>query len=402
MSSVLSCRDCGAVQVRPPVDYDLLRCSECDSQLERRTGRNVTIALALSTTTLVLLIPANLFPFLSTSVLGASRESHLISSATAMWRQDWPGLAVAIGLFVIVLPIVRFALLTTVLLLVHRKSHVSWLGAAFRWSNGLQIWAMADVFLLGLWVAYFRLSATIHTELGIGAYCFIGAALATLFTRATLDKDAVWERIRPSDVAPSLDGVVTCPSCEMITWHPHRGCRCPRCGGSIDRRTPGAVSASIALTLAGMLLYLPANLYPIARIPIGLQPTSYTIVGGVIELVNAHLIGLAALVFTASFVIPLFKLVGLAWCIVSVLRQSAFALSTKTKTYRLVEEIGRWSMVDPFVVACFVPVTQFNAAFTSSAEPAAAFFTAVVVVTMMAAHVFDPRLMWDAARRKAA
>lgn len=390
------------MQIRPSaVDYDLLRCSECDSQLERKTGRNLTTALALSTTTLVLLVPANLFPFLSTSVFGASRESHLISSATSMWRQDRPGLAIVIGLFVIVLPIVRFALLTIVLFLVHRKSRVSWLGPAFRWSNGLQIWAMADVFLLGLWVAYARLSATVHTELGIGAYCFIGAALATLFTRATLDKDAVWERIRPSDDMSSLDGVVTCPSCEMVTWHPEPGCRCPRCGSSIDRRTPSAVSASVALTLAGMLLYVPANLYPIARIPIGFNPTSYTIVGGVLELIDAHLMGLAALVFVASFVIPFFKLVGLAWCIASVLRRSTHALPAKTKTYRMVEEIGRWSMVDPFVVACFVPVTQFNAAFTSSAEPAASYFTAVVVLTMMAAHVFDPRLMWDAARRKA-
>lgn len=401
--SVISCRDCGAVQLRPPVaDYDLLRCGECDSQLERLTGRNLVTALALSMTTLVLLIPANLFPFLTTSVLGASRESHLISSVTAMWQDDWPGLAVVIGLFVVVLPIVRFTLLTTVLLLVHRQSRAPWLGPVFRWSNGLQIWAMADVFLLGLWVSYVRLSATIHTELGTGAYCFIGAALATLFTRATLDKDAVWERIRPSDDVPSAEGVVSCPSCEMVTRHPKPGCPCPRCGAPIERRTPSALSASIALTLAGMLLYLPANLYPIARIPIGLTPTSYTILGGVIELFDANLMGLAALVFTASFVIPFFKLVGLAWCIASVLRKSTVALSAKTKTYRVVEEIGRWSMVDPFVVACFVPVTQYNATFTSSAEPAATYFTAVVVLTMMAAHVFDPRLMWDATRRKAA
>jgi paraquat-inducible protein A len=261
---------------------------------------------------------------------------------------------------------------------------------------------MADVFLLGLLVAYERLSTTIHTTLGIGAYCFIGAAITTLFTRATLDTVAVWERIRPSDDGGSLEGVVTCSACEMVMRHPEPGCRCPRCNARINQRIPGAIPASIALSLAGMLLYIPANLYAIARIPIGLKPTSYTILGGVIELVNAHLIGLAVLVFTASFAIPFFKLIGLAWCVASVLRRSTFALSTKTKTYRIVEEIGRWSMVDPFVVACFVPVTQYNASFTSSAEPAATFFTVVVVLTMLAAHVFDPRLMWDAAKGRAA
>jgi paraquat-inducible protein A len=400
---VLSCRDCGAVQSRPPVaDYNLLLCAECDCQLERLTGRSLDAAFALSATTLVLLIPANLFPFLSTSVLGASRQSHLVSSVTAMWRQDWPLLAIAIGLFLIVLPIVRFALLTAVLFLVRHKSRPAWLGRAFRWSNGLQAWAMADVFLLGLLVAYERLSATVQTTLGIGAYCFIGAAIATLFTRATLDTDAIWERIQPSDDASGLEGVAACSACEMVMRHAEPGCRCPRCDARINRRIPGALSGSIALTLAGVLLYIPANLYAIARIPIGLKPTSYTILGGVIELVDAHLTALAALVFTASFAIPFFKLIGLIWCIASVLRRSAFALSTKTKTYRVVEEIGRWSMVDPFVVACFVPVTQYNATFTSSAEPAATFFTVVVVLTMLAAHVFDPRLMWDAAKGRSA
>ncbi|CAN5569702.1 PqiA/YebS family transporter subunit [soil metagenome] len=387
------------MQRRPSVaGYDLLLCAECDCQLERRTGRSLATAFALSATTLILLIPANLFPFLTTSVLGASRESHLVSSVTVMWRQDWPLLAIAIALFLIVLPIVRFALLTTVLFFVHGKTRPAWLGRAFRWSNGLQIWAMADVFLLGLLVAYERLSATIQTTLGIGAYCFIGAAIATLFTRATLDTDAIWERIQPSDDARDLEGVVTCGACEMVMRHPEPGCRCPRCDARIDRRIPDALSGSIALTLAGVLLYIPANLYAIARIPVGLNPTSYTILGGVIELVDVHLVGLAALVFIASFAIPIFKLIGLAWCIASVLRRSTFALSTKTKTYRIVEEIGRWSMIDPFVVACFVPVTQYNASFTSSAEPAATYFTAVVVLTMMAAHIFDPRLMWDAAR----
>jgi paraquat-inducible protein A len=369
--------------------------------MERRMGRSLHASLALSATALLLLVPANLFPFLSTSVLEATRQSYLVSSVTLMWQEDWPALAIAIGLFAIVLPLVRFTLLTTVLLLVYRRSQAPWLGRVFRWSNNLRNWAMADVFLLGLWVAHARLSATVQTDLRVGGYCFVAAAIATMLTRAVLDKDEVWERIRPSDDEPSLEGVVVCHACEMVTRHPEPGCRCPRCEAPIHRRIPGAMSASIALTLAGVVLYVPANLYPIARIPIGLTPTSYTILGGTIELLDAGLYGLAALVFTASFAIPFFKLIGLAWCIASVVRHSTFALSTKTKTYRAVEEIGRWSMVDPFVVACFVPVTQFNAAITSSAEPAATYFTTVVVLTMLAAHLFDPRLMWDAARSKA-
>jgi paraquat-inducible protein A len=346
---------------------------------------------------LLLLIPANLLPFLSTTVLGASRQSYLYSSVTAMWRLDWPVLGVVIGLFVVILPLVRFAFLSLVLGLTALGVRPSWLGRVFRWSNQLQTWAMPDVFLLGLWVAYARLSATVTTVLLPGALCFIGAGVAALFTRAVLDKAAVWRAIAED---PSVSGGplrVACPACELVVAGA-AGEPCPRCAATLSVRVPNAVPIAIALTLGGLILYLPANLFPIATLPIGLKPTSYTVLGGVIDLLQAHLFGLALLVFTASFAIPFIKLVGLGWCVVSVLARSRRWLPAKTKTYRVIEEIGRWSMVDPFVIATFVPVTQFNAAISSSAGAAAPFFTLVVVLTIIAAKVFDPRLMWDAAR----
>jgi paraquat-inducible protein A len=378
----------------------LVVCCNCDCQLERRTGRRVSVALALAATTFLLLIPANLTPFLSTTVLGASRQSYLVSSFTAMWRLDWPLLAIIIGLFVIVFPLIRFGLLTLVLVLVQVGRRPTWIGAAFRWSNRLQPWAMPDVFLLGLWVAYARLSATVTTILEPGALCFIGAGLAALFTRAVLDKSAVWRAIDPETaLSPDKAGgfCVSCPSCELVIAC-EEGDRCPRCAARLSARIPGALPIAVALTLAGLILYLPANIYPIATIPIGLKPTAYTVLGGVIDLLQARLYGLALLVFAASFAIPFIKLVGLGWCIASVLIRSRRWLPAKTKTFRVIEEIGRWSMVDPFVIAVFVPVTQFNAAISSSADRAAPFFTLVVVLTIIAAQAFDPRLMWDVAR----
>jgi paraquat-inducible protein A len=256
---------------------------------------------------------------------------------------------------------------------------------------------MPDVFLLGLWVAYARLSATVTTVLLPGALCFIGAGVATLFTRAVLDKAAVWRAIAEDPPASGGHLRLACPACELVVAGAE-GEPCPRCAAKLSVRVPNAVPIAIALTLGGLILYLPANLFPIATLPIGLKPTSYTVLGGVIDLLQAHLFGLALLVFTASFAIPFIKLVGLSWCVISVLARSRRWLPAKTKTYRVIEEIGRWSMVDPFVIATFVPVTQFNAAISSSADAAAPFFTLVVVLTIIAAQVFDPRLMWDAAR----
>ncbi len=404
---IIGCRDCGTFQVLPPSGRrDVLLCVTCDTELERRTGRRRDLALAFSLSTLLLLIPANTFPFLSTALLGASRRSYLISSMTSMWDLDWPFLGIVIGLVLVFLPILRFGMLSVVLASLRLNYRPPWLGMLFRWSDELKMWAMTDVFLLALWVAYARMAATVVTHIEVGGYCFITAGLCTLLTRATLDKTRVWRAIGsgsgPGEREEARTDVprhgLACPACDLTLEEGFEGHRCPRCRGRVTRRFAGSVNIAVALTVAGMLLYIPANLYPIATIPIGLVSLSYNVLGGVIDLFKAHLIGLGLLVFTASFAIPCVKLVGIAWCLSSILLRSRHALKTKTRAYRVIEEIGRWSMVDPLTIACFVPVTQFNASISSSADMAAPFFTAVVLLTMAAARVFDPRLMWDAAR----
>jgi paraquat-inducible protein A len=159
----------------------------------------------------------------------------------------------------------------------------------------------------------------------------------------------------------------------------------------------GGISRSMACLLAAVLLYFPANLYPIATIPIDFTPTAYTVFGGIIDLSKAGFFGLAILVFCASFAIPLLKMIGLSWCAVSTLRRSHERLIGKTQVYRVLEEIGRWSMVDPFTIACFVPVMHYNSLVIGRAEPAATPFAAVVILTTLAVKYFDPRQMWDRA-----
>ena len=388
------------MQAVPPLgDRDVFLCTVCDTELERRTGRSLDVAFALSLATFLLLIPANALPILTASVFGARRQSYLISGATAMWKLDWPALGTVIALVIIILPLIRFGLLSFVLASLRFRWKVPYLGRMFLVTTWLKMWAMPDVLLLALWVAYSRLSATVTTTLEPGAFCLIAAGLCALLTRATLDRQDVWRElpIIPAVAHPSPD--LECHSCELVLPQDYLGRACPRCGSRVRRRIRGSIEIAIALTAAGILLYIPANIFPIATIPIGLHPQSYNVLGGVIDLLDAHLIGLALLVFTASFAIPLFKLVGLSWCLISVFRRSKRRLRAKTRVYRVIEEIGRWSMVDPLVIALFVPVTRFNNVISSSAGPAAPFFTAVVVLTMISALCFDPRLMWDASRK---
>ncbi len=398
---LLSCPYCGTVQAAGGAARASLACCVCHMELERTTGRSLDAALACCSAVLLPLLPANTLPFLTTTLLGASRHSRLYSSATAMWSDGWPLLGIVIGLFVVVAPLLRFSVLTAVLGALRLGRRPPWLGPAFRFANRLQTWAMPDVFLLGLWVAYARLASTISVEVGVGAKCFIAAGVLTLFTRAVLDKREVWRAIAPQPPVALGQPVLSCEACELIVPATHDGRDCPRCSARLHARKPEAAGRAAALTLAGLVMYIPANLYAIATIPIGLTPTRYTVLEGVKDLVQSNLWGLALLVFSASFAIPFLKLAGLSWCIASVLRRSSKRLVFKTRLFQLVEEIGRWSMVDPFVISCFVPVMGYNALIFGRAEPAAPAFTAVVVLTITAARAFDPRRMWDVARTRA-
>jgi paraquat-inducible protein A len=258
---------------------------------------------------------------------------------------------------------------------------------------------MPDVFLLGLLVAYGRLKASISVEVGVGAYCFIAVGILTLFIRATLDKPLIWRLIMADSKSAPGAALVTCPACDLVLEQHAVGKPCPRCAAAVHGRKPDAIARALALTVAGAILYLPANIYPIATLPIGFTSFSYNILGGAIELMQSRLYPYAALVIIASFAIPIVKLAGIGWCIASVEMRSGKALRAKTRVYRIIEEIGRWSMVDPFVIACFVPVSEYSSLVYGRAQPAAQAFTAVVILTIFAARCFDPRLMWDRARK---
>jgi paraquat-inducible protein A len=303
---------------------------------------------------------------------------------------------------VLVFPPIRFAALTAVLLAFRVGTRPRWLGPIFRLANALQTWAMLDVCFLGAAVAYARLHVSILVTIDTGAVCFVTAAVLSLIARATLDKRRVWRLISP-DAAPGvLDSSILCLSCELLVSKDCEARPCLRCGAVVRARRPDSVLRSVALLVAALLLYVPANLFPIATIPIDVRPTAYTVFGGVVDLSKSRLFGLALLVFSASFAIPLLKMTGVSWFAVSSMRRSKHQLIGKTRIYRVIEEIGRWSMIDPFTIACFVPVLDFNALLYGRAGPAATPFAAVVILTTLAVKCFDPRHMWDSAGRKSA
>jgi paraquat-inducible protein A len=196
-----------------------------------------------------------------------------------------------------------------------------------------------------------------------------------------------------------------CHGCGLLSRLPvgvAHGARCARCGAALHVRKPSSLQRTWALLIAAAICYVPANLLPIMTVTSLGKAQSDTILSGVIFLLFHGMWPLAAIVFTASVVVPLAKLFALAFLCISVQRRSGWRPAERTRLYRITEAVGRWSMVDIYVVTILVALVHLGALATVEARAGAVFFGAVVVLTMLAAESFDPRLIWDQSEAKPA
>lgn len=193
-------------------------------------------------------------------------------------------------------------------------------------------------------------------------------------------------------------GLRRCHVCGQLSRAPAalREPRCPRCGAALHLRKPASVSRSWALLVAAMILYVPANTLPMMRTSSLFGSQSDTILSGVVYFWTSGSWYLALIIFFASIMVPMLKMIALALLLVSVQRRSRWQPEQRARLYRLVEFVGRWSMLDIYVVAVIVALVQLKALATIQPGAGAAAFGAVVVLTMFSAMAFDPRLIWDA------
>lgn len=203
----------------------------------------------------------------------------------------------------------------------------------------------------------------------------------------------------PPPLTAARLAMISCDSCHLlcrnVTAPGSAALSCPRCGAALHQRKPHSIGRTWALILASYLLYLPANLLPIMDTTSLGYERSDTIISGVNYLIVSGMWPIALVVFFASILVPLLKLVVLTYLLISVQRRSSWRPKDRTRLYRVTEGIGRWSMVDIYVVTILVALVQLGAVAKVEAAPGALFFAAVVVLTMFAAMTFDPRLIWD-------
>jgi paraquat-inducible protein A len=201
--------------------------------------------------------------------------------------------------------------------------------------------------------------------------------------------------------SPLVDGPhAQCPVCRLVMKapadSPDAALGCPRCGATVHRRKPESLARTTAFLIAAVICYFPANLYPIMQSTSLGRAQEDTIVTGVLYLYENGMWPLGTIVLIASVVVPIAKIVSLGGLVASVRRKSRWRPRDRAATYRIIELVGRWSMVDVYVVTILVALVHLGTLANVEVRFGAVFFAAVVVLTILAAESFDPRLIWDA------
>lgn len=399
----LACHDCGrihrVVKLRPGTGA---RCTRCGALLYARHGLGLDGVIALYLTAAILFLIAMSAKFITLNIEGLGETSALWSGVTALWRAGMPELAVVVLFFVVLAPAVRIGCALWVILPLW-QGYRPWLAVPLMSAlDRLRPWAMLEVYLLAALVSYVKLRDLAQVEMGPGLWA-LGAAIFTVAAaEVALDDREVWDRLQPQarlEAVRARPGRTTldCHTCGQLVALPSGAehPRCPRCHGVLHRRKPDSLARAWALLLAAVIAYLPANLYPVMTFVYLGSGEPQTILQGVSFLLHEGMWPLAALIFFASVLIPVLKIVVLTVLLLGVQRGWVGGERQRTQLYRVVEGVGRWSMVDVFVIAILVALVQVGSLATITPGVGAIAFCLVVILTMLAASAFDPRLIWD-------
>jgi paraquat-inducible protein A len=400
---IFECHECARRYVLDLPSSDVaVRCARCGATLLSIPANSLHRSLALTITGLVLIVVANTMPFMSLNIKGRFQQVSLVTGDVALYDQGlWP-LAALVLLTTVVAPTLKLGALAYVLLGLKFPRPPPGLPVIFRWLERLAPWSMIEVYLLGVFVAYTKLVAFGTIEIGVACYSLALLMLVMVLVDSALSRELVWREMEQRGLVRSpeaRDGssLLLCETCGLVAPATTGHSACPRCGAGRHWRKPESVTRAWALVITALVLYVPANIFPVMTVISFGKGEADTILSGVKSLFLAGMWPLALLVFFASITVPVLKIAGLMFLLITTRRGSRWRLCDRTLLFRIVETVGRWSMIDIFMLSILAGLVQLGSIATIQPGVGAVSFAAVVVITMFAAAAFDPRLMWDAA-----
>jgi len=391
----LVCPACDLVSEASGTLFSKCLCPRCHAVL-RVTHMDFAAGAALAFSALIFLIAALAQPFMSIESYGITSKISLVSIFTSL-KFDW---TVLIWVFLYVTFVCPGIILCQLVA-------IGWL----RWRPGrigagiyaaCHDFCMVDVFLLGVAVSLVKLTGMAEVDFYGGFYCGIVCTFILMGCLLRFPPQRIWDLVKTESLtglvpgATALSqGVKKCRNCGFAFHASSEKSICPRCKSAVYARNHQWLQKNLALLLAALILFLPANLYPIMVTQFMGVSTASNIVEGAIELWHMESYFVSIVILFASLLIPTFKIAMLIILIRSVRSGSRFDCRVLSRSYRIVEFVGKWSMVDVFVVLLMSSIVQIGGLVNIFPGFAVVCFCFVVITTLFAAENFDERLIWD-------
>ncbi|MGF1726414.1 PqiA/YebS family transporter subunit [Photobacterium nomapromontoriensis] len=365
-------------------------CPRCNSRLYRGGASSFSAEFAIALACVILIVPVHLFPLITIRLFGVMIPATL-TSGTLTLAPSFPAVALLILFCSSIAPLlVCGSVLTAQAGLKLRRFNL------FKYSmwiiEHLKNWAMFDVFLVSLGISCFKVQDYADIFVGPGLYCLIILHILMVLLLSRISISRYWEAWQPETEHKCDELVLHCHSCHMTQGNNDH---CVRCGCELHKRLPHSIQKTWAYLIAATVFIFPANLYPISIFLNNGKRAEDTIFSGVALLVKTNMTGIAILIFVASIVVPVAKILGLALILLTIQFKRSVNHLQRMKLYRFIQWIGKWSMMDLFVISLMVALIDRDQLLDFTPGPGAIAFGVVVVLTMLAAESLDSRLIWD-------
>lgn len=375
-------------------------CPRCHTTLSMCWPEPQRRPTAYALSALFMLVLANLFPFISMEVAGINSAISLTRIPGIMVSDDFQPLAV---IFLALVQMIPASCLVIILLLVNRVRMPHGLRILLGRTFGhLRNWGMAEIFMAGVLVSFVKLMAYGHLGLGISFWPWCLFCLLQLRAFQCVDKREMWRYIQPelplfktpvAGIGGLAQGMRSCSCCTAIL--PAEQSVCPRCLTHGAPRKRQSLQWTLALLVTSLMLYIPANILPIMVTDALGSKMPSNIMAGVVLLWSDGSYPIALVIFIASIMVPSLKMLAIGWLCWNASGRGRRDNEKMHLVYDVVELVGRWSMIDVFVIAILSSLVRMGGLMNIYPAPGALLFASVVILTMFAALTFDPRLLWD-------
>ncbi|NOR69537.1 MAG: PqiA/YebS family transporter subunit [Methylomarinum sp.] len=395
----IACHECNLlIEMESLPEGNKAHCPRCKYMLTAKHYNAQNRIIAFSITALIFLFLSLIFPFLTFSAQGQDRTVTLVQSISVLMTENFSSLAILIFVSTIAIP--GLYLLSALYVNVSLKCMRLLRGTAtiLKLMGHIQHWSMAEIFLIGILVSFIKITALADVSLGLSFSAYVLFIISMSATIMHMDKHQVWRLLkekqkRPTSFVPTNGNYQGCHECTDIAAVAKK--YCDTCGSHLHPGSNNSLQKTWALLVTSIMLYIPANMLPIMHTNFLGDETANTIMGGIIVLWHHGSYPIALIIFIASILVPIGKILALCWLCYSVQTGSEKSYIQKTQLYRITEMVGRWSMVDVFVVAILVALIQLGKIMSIYPGWGAVAFAGMVIVTVLAAISFDPRLIWN-------